>query len=371
MTVTRGKVLVAMSGGVDSSVAAAILQEEGYEVVGVFMRLGSPGETLEASCDIKIGKQGCCSINDADDARRVAALLDMPFYVVDFKRDFSRIIDYFVAEYDAGRTPNPCVRCNDWLKFGRLHDYARQVGASHVASGHYARVEKDSNGRHCLLRGIDHDKDQSYVLFGAEPGRLEEMMLPIGGMAKSLVRDRAESMGLPVFDKPDSQEICFVPDNDYARLVRERSGEGMSPGAIVDQQGERIGTHDGHQHFTVGQRKGIGVAASIPLFVLQKDPRTNEVVVGPRESLASVGLQATDRNWLVESHDDWRSCDVRIRYNALPVPGSVRLVGTDQLEVRFESPQMAVAPGQAVVCYEGDLVLGGAWIDTPLSGPGV
>ncbi len=370
MTPTRGKVLVAMSGGVDSSVAAALLQEEGYEVIGVFMRLGSPGETLEASCDIKIGKQGCCSINDADDARRVAALLDMPFYVVDFKRDFTRIIDYFVAEYDAGRTPNPCVRCNDWLKFGRLHDYAKQVGASHVASGHYARVEKDEKGRHRLLRGLDHDKDQSYVLFGAEPARLEEMMLPIGGMAKSAVRDRAEALGLPVFDKPDSQEICFVPDNDYARLVRERSPEGMTEGAIVDQDGARIGTHAGHQHFTVGQRKGLGVAASIPLFVLQKDPRTNEVTVGPRESLASTGLQANDRNWLVEAHGDWRDCDVRIRYNALPVPGAVRLVGDDQLEVRFEEPQMAVAPGQAVVCYDGDLVLGGAWIDAPTDASG-
>ena len=366
MSATRGKVLVAMSGGVDSSVAAAILQEEGYEVVGVFMRLGSPGETLEASCDIKIGKQGCCSINDADDARRVTALLDMPFYVVDFKRDFTRIIDYFVAEYDAGRTPNPCVRCNDWLKFGRLHEYAKQVGASHVASGHYARVEKDSQGRHRLLRGVDHDKDQSYVLFGAEPGRLDEMMLPIGGMAKSLVRERAESLGLPVFDKPDSQEICFVPDNDYARLVRERSENGMSEGAIVDESGERLGTHSGHQHFTVGQRKGIGVAASIPLFVLQKNPRTNEVIVGPREALSSVGLEATDRNWLVDPHQGWRSCDVRIRYNALPVPGSVRLDGGDRLEVRFDEPQMAVAPGQAVVCYEGDLVLGGAWIDAPV-----
>ena len=365
------KVLLAMSGGVDSSVAAVLLKEEGWDVVGCFMRLGSPGEELDeqnSTCDtskIKIGHQGCCSINDAQDARTVAARLDIPFYVLNFKEDFGRVIDYFQSEYHAGRTPNPCVRCNDWLKFGRLHDYARQIGASHVASGHYARLKGHGLERR-LCRGVDESKDQSYVLFGAEPQRLEEMILPIGDLTKDHVREIARSHDLPVFNKPDSQEICFVPDNDYARLVRERSENGMSEGAIVDESGERLGTHSGHQHFTVGQRKGIGVAASIPLFVLQKNPLTNEVIVGPREALSSMGLQATGRNWLVEPHEGWRSCDVRIRYNALPVPGSVRLNGDDQLDVRFDAPQMAVAPGQAVVCYEDDLVLGGAWIDAPL-----
>ena len=266
-----------MSGGVDSSVAASILQEEGHEVVGIFMRLGSAGEKLETECDIRIGKQGCCSVNDADDARMVAAQLDMPFYVVDFKRDFSRIIDYFVAEYDAGRTPNPCVRCNDWLKFGRLHDYARQIGASHVASGHYARVEVGASGRHQLFRGLDHDKDQSYVLFGAQPERLSEMLLPIGGMHKADVRGVAEQLGLPVFDKPDSQEICFVPNGDYASLVNQRSEVGLTPGVIVDQDGQELGSHSGHQNFTVGQRRGLGVPSSVPLFVLQRDAVSNQV----------------------------------------------------------------------------------------------
>lgn len=352
-----------MSGGVDSSVAAALLLQEGWEVVGVFMRLGSPGDVLEDQCDVRIGKQGCCSINDADDARRVAARLGIPFYVLDFKQDFGRIIDYFVAEYDAGRTPNPCVRCNDWLKFGRLHEYARQIGATHVASGHYARVEHDDDGRGRLLRGIDHGKDQSYVLFGARPERLDEMLLPIGGMQKSEVRALAESLDLPVFDKPDSQEICFVPDGRYARLVEERTATGVEQGEIVDRDGARIGTHDGHQHFTVGQRKGIGIAASIPLFVLEKRPESNQVVVGAREQLASDGLRASSLNWLVPVHDGSRDCLVKIRYNADPVPARVELdPAQDSMLVRFEQPQDAVAPGQAVVCYEDDLVLGGGWI---------
>lgn len=362
----RGKVLVAMSGGVDSSVAAAMLLDEGWEVVGVFMRLGSPGDVLEDDCDVRIGKQGCCSINDADDARRVAALLDVPFYVLDFKQDFGRIIDYFVAEYDAGRTPNPCVRCNDWLKFGRLHDYARQIGATHVASGHYARVTTGPDGTHRLLRGIDRGKDQSYVLFGARPERLEEMLLPIGGLQKSEVRARAEELNLPVFDKPDSQEICFVPHGDYARLVGERSQVGMSSGTFVDPDGVQLGQHEGHQHFTVGQRKGIGIASSIPLFVLEKRSETNEVVVGPREALESFGLRARELNWLVPMHQGWRRCEARIRYNAEPVPARVRLGEEDDLEVSFDEAQHAIAPGQAVVCYEDDLVLGGGWIQGAL-----
>ncbi len=362
---SKGKVLVAMSGGVDSSVAAAVLQRAGHDVVGLFMRLGSPGEHLEPSCDVRIGKQGCCSINDADDARQVATRLGLPFYVVDFKQDFSRIIDYFVAEYDAGRTPNPCVRCNDWLKFGRLHEYASQMGASHVASGHYARVLPTRAGKHRLLRGLDRDKDQSYVLFGARPERLSEMLLPIGGMRKSEVRELALELGLPVFDKPDSQEICFVPDGDYAGLVDRRSDLGLREGAIVDRDGHRIGTHSGHQKFTVGQRRGLGLHSSVPLFVLQRDPSTNQVVVGPREELASNGLFAAEANWLVEPHRGWRPCEARIRYNSPPVPAEARLLADDGLEVRFAEPQVAVAPGQAVVCYEEDLVLGGGWIERP------
>lgn len=381
MPTSRPKVLVAMSGGVDSSVAAALLLREGYDVVGCFMRLGSPGESLEglapfdespAACDpgkIRIGKQGCCSINDAADARLVAAKLGIPFYVCNFKKDFSRIIDYFVGEYNAGRTPNPCVRCNDWLKFGKLHQYARQIDAAYVASGHYARVERiDSDTPPkcqgwALRRGIDHDKDQSYVLFGAPKERLDEMVLPVGGMKKSTVRALAEEFDLPVFNKPDSQEICFVPDQDYAGLVKRRSPGAVQPGRIVDTAGKVIGEHPGQQHFTIGQRRGVGVALGYPIYVVHKDAESNTVVVGQHEDLRARGLLAHETNWLVElPWNQWHECSAKIRYNAEPVAARVRITGEDELEVEFDEPQYAVAPGQAVVCYDQDRVLGGGWI---------
>jgi tRNA-specific 2-thiouridylase len=276
------KVLVAMSGGVDSSVAAALLVRAGFDVVGCFMRLGSPGEALDEPvaaevCEarpgkrLKIGRQGCCSINDAADARLVAAELGVPLYVCNFKKDFGRIIDYFVDEYAGGRTPNPCVRCNDWLKFGKLHEYAGRLGAAAVASGHYARVEDGPDGAR-LMRGVDHSKDQSYVLFGVPKAQIGRMMLPIGGFEKPAVREMAARFGLPTFDKPDSQEICFVPDNDYAGLVERRRGDVVRTGAIVDEGGRVLGEHGGQHRFTVGQRKGLGVSADRALYVLRKEP---------------------------------------------------------------------------------------------------
>ncbi len=383
-----------MSGGVDSSVAAAILLGQGYEVVGCFMRLGSPGESLEglvpdgaacptparpgaiglpvvpaAGAGTKIGHQGCCSINDAADARLVAAKLGIPFYVCNFKRDFGRIIDYFVGEYHAGRTPNPCVRCNDWLKFGKLHEYARSIDAAFIASGHYARIGRDASGRATLLRGLDLDKDQSYVLFGSPRDRLGEMLLPIGEMRKPEVRALARERGLPVFDKPDSQEICFVPDNDYAGLIARRDPSGLQRGAIVDRAGRVLGEHPGHQHFTIGQRRGLGVAAAQPLYVIGKDAATNTVVVGERHELLRPGCTASEANWLAEPSPDtegWTRCTAAIRYNAEPVPARVRGAEGGRLEIRFDEPQPAVAPGQAAVCYAGDVVLCGGWIDAAL-----
>lgn len=389
-----------MSGGVDSSVAAAMLVRAGYEVVGCFMRLGSPGETLDApmpfdsagiACDpgkIRIGHQGCCSINDAADARLVAAELGIPFYVCNFKKDFGRIIDYFVDEYAAGRTPNPCVRCNDWLKFGKLHDYARQIGADFVASGHYARVSDGGRGAR-LLRGIDHSKDQSYVLFGVPRARLSHMLLPIGEFDKTAVRDMAHKFGLPTFDKPDSQEICFVPDNDYAGLVERRRPDLVSRGRIVDESGRPLGEHTGQHRFTVGQRRGLGLGsatADVPLFVLNKDARSNTVVVGPRERLAVSACTAGEANWLVDESEfaDWRHVLAKFRYNTPAAPARARIVTnpspsggpapvstpsgrTGRFEVRFDTPQHAVAAGQAVVLYDGDIVLGGGWIEQALS----
>lgn len=371
----KPKVLVAMSGGVDSSVAAALLKDEGYDVLGCFMRLGSPGETLpeNESCDtskMKIGKQGCCSINDAKDAELVAAKLDIRFYVLNFKKDFGRIIDHFAAEYNAGRTPNPCVRCNDWLKFGKLADYARSLDCDFVASGHYARVEH-INGEPALLRGVDESKDQSYVLFGSPRSEIDHMKLPVGRYRKSEIRKIAAEHDLPVFNKPDSQEICFVPDQDYARVVRAKTPGSFAPGNIVDQQGEVVGEHEGHQHFTIGQRRGVGVALGYPIYVVDKDADANTVTVGPREALASDGCVADQTNWLIEppvpgSGSEPIPCTAKIRYNADPVAAVVQRTGDDELTVRFAEPQDAVAPGQAVVCYDGDRVICGGWIGSAI-----
>ena len=376
MGAAKKKVVVAMSGGVDSSVAAALLLREGYEVIGVFMRLGSPkgvesAEPESASCDSSgKHKQGCCSVLDAADARRVAGMLDIPFYVLNFEQDFGRVIDYFVDEYNHGRTPNPCVRCNDWLKFGKLAQYANAVGADFVASGHYARVEADATtGHRRLLRGRDHRKDQSYVLFAIGPEALQHTLLPIGGFEKHEVRKIAEELKLPVFNKPDSQEICFVPNNDYAGLVRRRTPEAFRTGEFVTVSGERIGQHEGHQHFTIGQRKGLGVAMGYPIYVVDIDPKSNRVVVGEKESLNKAMLVAHQINLLddsVRQRDTEIRCEAKIRYNHEPQPAIAVRTGEDELTVRFDQPQSAITPGQAVVLFDGDLVLGGGWIDQAL-----
>ncbi len=402
------KVLVAMSGGVDSSVTAALLKEDGYEVVGCFMRLGSEdsveeiagvgcrvsgvtGQTSEDdSCSTTPdtrhptpgkNRQGCCSVNDAADARMVAAILGVPFYVMNFRNDFGRIKDYFTAEYNAGRTPNPCVRCNDWLKFGKLFDYARSIDADFIATGHYARVERGS-GRSSgsgsedlmtasapaaapprLLRGLDHHKDQSYVLFGMKRDRLERMILPIGSLHKPQVRRMAQEMGLPIFDKPDSYEICFVPDNDYRGFLERRSPESFEKGTIVDEQGQIIGEHEGHQHFTIGQRRGLPVNRSYPLYVIGKDAASNTVTLGPREATNATGLRADQTNWLIDDLPlSPRAVTIKIRSNAEPVPGTVRITGQGEMEVHFDEPQHAVTPGQAAVCYDGEQLIGGGWI---------
>ena len=380
-----------MSGGVDSSVAAALLLRDGYDVVGVFMRLGSPAGVADAgaeACDApgdseaqhsalstqhSTGpqhpkhKQGCCSVLDADDARRVAGMLGVPFYVLNFQADFGRVIDYFVAEYNRGRTPNPCVRCNDWLKFGKLARYAEAVGADYVASGHYARTGTDpATGRATLLRGRDHRKDQSYVLFGITPAALEHTLLPVGGYEKHEVRAIAEELKLSVFNKPDSQEICFVPNNDYAGLVERRTPGGFRAGEFVDASGAVVGAHAGHQHFTVGQRKGLGVALGYPIYVADIDPAANRVTVAGREALLKRSLVARQVNLLDDRLRHAAAptpCTAKIRYNHDPQPASVLVTGPDELTVSFDEPQSAITPGQAVVIYDGDRVLGGGWID--------
>ncbi len=373
MSSGRKKVVVAMSGGVDSSVAAALLLREGYEVLGVFMRLGSP-QGVEAPepepepCESgSKHKQGCCSVLDAADARRVAGVLDIPFYVLNFQEDFGRVIEYFVAEYNRGRTPNPCVRCNDWLKFGKLTQYARAVGADFIASGHYARIGRDAAGTRALMRGRDHRKDQSYVLFGISPAALEHTLLPVGEYEKPQVRTIAEELKLPVFNKPDSQEICFVPDNDYAGLVKRRSPEQFRQGEFVTAQGNVVGRHEGHQHFTIGQRKGVGIALGHPVYVLDIEPETNRVTIGEKERLLKSSLTAHGVNLLSDRLSAGAGtvrCTAKIRYNHDPEPATAVVTGEDEIVVRFDKPQSAITPGQAVVIYDGDVVLGGGWIDS-------
>lgn len=381
---SKGKVVVAMSGGVDSSVAAALLKEEGYECVGVFMRLGSdpagesPAEDELVACSPEKKqaslcvtesagkhKQGCCSTNDAADARYVAGLLDIPFYALNFQHDFGGIIDYFVREYNAGRTPNPCVRCNEYLKFGKLSRYAKAIGAQYVATGHYARVIHD-NGRAQLCRGLDHSKDQSYVLFGVPRDEIGHMLLPIGNLEKKVVRQIAEHHKLPVFNKPDSQEICFVPDNDYFRLVKSRAPEMVREGEFVDAAGKVLGKHPGHQSVTIGKRKGLGVAMGHPVYVTRIDPATNRVTLGPVEDLMHQSLVAREVNWLSDpAHgpQDAMRCLAKVRYNSEPKPATAMMTGPDELTVRFDEPIAAITPGQAVVCYANDAVLGGGWIE--------
>lgn len=354
------RVLLAMSGGVDSSVAAGLLKRQGHDVVGLFMRTGVH-EPEPAECDTRPNsKKGCCSALDAGDARRVADRLDIPFYSIDFEQDFGRIIDYFADEYLAGRTPNPCLMCNTWLKFGRLWDFAHSVGAEAVATGHYARIE---TGR--LYRGVDPEKDQSYVLFGLERATLDRVLFPIGGYRKPEIRELAREMKLPVAAKPDSVDICFVPGGDHAAVVRARRPEADTAGVIVDTSGRVLAEHDGYEQFTIGQRKGLGYAAGSRRYVLEIIPESRHVVVGEPEELLSGGLQAERINWLIEPPAGKLRCAAKIRYRAPAAPAIVTMTA-EGVDVRFDEPQSAVAPGQAVVFYDGDQVLGGGWIERSL-----
>ena len=355
-----------MSGGVDSSVAAALLKEQGFDLVGCFMRLGETGEDVETAGEgVKLHHRGCCSISDAGDARRVSDMLDMPFYAVNFKAEFGRIVEYFEQEYHAGRTPNPCVRCNDWLKFGRLFDYAKAVGASWVATGHHARIEQ-VDGRARLRRGHDYPKDQSYVLFGQSTQRLSRMLLPVGTMTKTEVRQRAADLHLPTASKPDSMEICFVPNTAYAGLLRKRSPESFTPGDILDEEGNVLGTHDGHQQFTIGQRRGLNLALGQPRYVTSKDATANTVTIGPRDSLAASGCSATESCWHIDPENEWMPCRAQVRAHGEAMPARVRATAAQSIQVEFAVPQDAVAPGQAVVCYQGEHVCCGGWIDRTL-----
>ena len=361
-----------MSGGVDSSVAAALLVEAGYDCVGVFMRQGRPAlpaadplAILPAA--VKPGHQGCCSVADAMDARRVADRLGIPLYPLDLSADFERIIADFAAEYGRGRTPNPCVRCNSWLKFGRLFEHADEIAATHVATGHYARIEADAAGGRRLLRGLDAARDQSYVLFGIHPDRLKRMLLPVGGLPKAEVRRRAAALGLVTADKPDSQEICFVPPGEHPRLVAARLG-GSRAGSIVDEAGSELGRHPGIEQFTVGQRQGLGIAAGTPLYVLKIEPDSCRVVVGPRDRVPQSELVAAEATWLVPEPQTTFACLVQCRAQRPPAPAVVTPLPGGRFAARFTGGPEAlpgpISPGQPAVCYAENQLLGGGWIES-------
>src|SRR5580692_3571513 len=376
------RVVLAMSGGVDSSAAAVLLKRQGHDVIGLFMRSGATEEAVCATAAPSLPiistsggsgesmtagrrpahKQGCCSASDAADARRVADLLDIPFYALNFQDAFGRIKDYFADEYLSGRTPNPCVMCNNWLKFGKLWEFAQQVDADAIATGHYAQLrDADGENRPALVRGADVSKDQSYVLFGIARELLDRIIFPVGGFEKPAIRELAREAGLRVADKPDSQEICFIPDNDYAAFVSRYRNVDETSGELVDTAGNVLGRHDGYHHFTIGQRRGLGIAFGSPRFVVAIEPATKRVVLGTHDELARHELDADRTNWLVPHIPARLRCHAQIRYRHDAAGAEVTVEG-DRIHVRFDEPQFGVTPGQAVVLYDGDRVLGGGWI---------
>ena len=356
MALDDRSVLVAMSGGVDSSVAAALLLREGYRVTGIFMCLGTAAAADGDS-------RGCCSPQDAADARRVAEKLGIELYVLNLAGEFGPIIDTFVDEYLRGRTPNPCILCNSRLKFGRLMHHADSLGVRYVATGHYARVARDGGGQATIARGLARGKDQSYALFEVAPQCVARMLLPVGEIAaKDQVRAIARELGLITHDKPDSQEICFVPDDDYAAFLRGRIPEAFAPGEIVDAGGKVLGVHSGYAGFTIGQRKGLRVAAGVPMYVTAIDPATRRVTLGTREQGLRQHLRATRATWHRPMPGEF-DATVQIRYNHAGAPARVRVTAHDSFEASFAEPLSAITPGQAAVVYDGDTLLGGAWIE--------
>ncbi len=365
MTEGTGKrVVVAMSGGVDSSVTAALLKEQGYEVIGISLQLWD--HSRDQGNEAPAG--GCCSLDDLHDARRVAQQLGIPFYMVNAEEEFRQlVVDNFVDEYFSGRTPNPCTRCNERVKFGLLLDRARELGAELLATGHYARIRQDEAGRYTLLSGLDQNKDQSYFLFTLNQDQLSRTLFPVGGMTKPEVRVLAERFGLRTAAKGESQEVCFIPDDDYVRFLEEERGAGLLSGAIVDTSGNILGHHQGIYRYTVGQRRGLGIAHAHPLHVLGVNVESHEVVVGAKEKLPRHGLTASGLNWIIPPVTATIETTCRIRYRQRPVPCLVTSLPDGGAVVRFINPEPGVTPGQAVVFYDGERVLGGGWISGVLS----
>ncbi len=362
MTVPQGKrIAVAMSGGVDSSVAAALLKGAGHELIAITMRVWNPAMDHDAA------EATCCSPDDVRDAGRIADQLGIPFYVVDFVEEFRRlVIDDFVEDYCRGRTPNPCARCNKLVKFGLLLAKARELGADFLATGHYARICHGSDGYVHLLKGFDQKKDQSYFLFDLDQEQLSRVCFPLGELIKDQVRDLAKRFALRVAEKSESQEICFIPDDNYVRFIQQEQGNGIQSGEIVTSAGMVVGRHQGTYRYTVGQRRGLGIAWKEPLYVLGVDAVRHRVIVGSQKELFSTGLTANRINWIMAPPRLELAASCRIRYRHQAVPCRIIPLTDSRVEVRFAQPEKSVTPGQAVVFYENERVLGGGWIEGAL-----
>ena len=352
------KVIVAMSGGVDSSLTAALIKSQGYDTMGITLKL-YPGAG-------EGGSFGGKSQKGIADARAVARKLNIPHRVFDVRQEFEeKVIESFCREYLSCRTPNPCILCNESIKFGALLSHARTQGADYVATGHYARVVYDAiKGRFLLKKGKDLQKDQSYFLCSLNQDQLRSVMFPLGEFTKTEVREKARGFGLTVSDKPESQEICFIPDNDYVAFIKSRYAEHQRPGPIVSTKGDVLGEHKGIFSFTIGQRKGLNIAQGYPLYVVSLDENTNSVVVGKKEEAFRQSLTASQMNWIaLESLADPLALKARIRYRHSESAARVIPLSPDQVRVEFNQPQLAITPGQAVVLYDGETVMGGGWID--------
>lgn len=355
----KKKVAVGMSGGVDSSVAAYLLKEQGYDVIGVTMQIWQEEDPFDLA-----ENAGCCGLSAVDDARRVADMLGIPYYVLNFKREFKEsVIDYFMEEYMHARTPNPCIACNRYVKWEALLNRAMELGCDYIATGHYARVCRLPNGRYALKKSATVRKDQTYALYNLTQLQLSKTLMPVGEYEKEEIRVMAERIGLPVAKKPDSQEICFIPDHDYASYIIKETGKTFPAGNFVDQNGNVLGQHKGIIHYTVGQRKGLGISLGTPAFVTDIRPETNEVVIGSDKDTYHDSLLGNQVNFMsVEKPEGELRVTAKIRYSHQGAPCRIKMVGEDIISCQFEEPVRAITPGQAVVFYDGDLVAGGATI---------
>lgn len=355
----KKKVVIGMSGGVDSSVAAYLLKQQGYDVTGIMMKLAPDNPEYAEN------EGGCCSLSAVNDARRVADVLDIPFYVMNFKEPFKKnVVDVFVDEYFKGRTPNPCIECNRKIKFDEFMIKARAMGADYVATGHYARVEYQ-DGRYKLIKSEDDHKDQTYALYSLSQDQLAHTLMPCGEYSKTEIRAIAEKIGLEVFRKKDSQEICFIPDNNHGNYIARFSGREVKPGNFVDKYGNVLGTHKGIVYYTIGQRKGLGIALGRPVFVTDIIPERNEVVLGDESEIFQKTLIADRINLIsMEKIEGEIQVEAKVRYSAKPAKAVLTQLGEDKIKLVFEEPQRAITKGQSVVIYRGNEVLGGGIIES-------